>query len=77
MSHKGGKREQKLKDLAEVEMAATSDGAAFRDAQRATDPEEEYAQPKGVQTRLAIAKHLATKLKIDGPQALDAGAVFS
>ena len=60
-SREGGKR--KGKNVSEVEMVQTSDGGVFKDAQKG-GLEDGYAQPKGVQTRQAIAKHLAAKLKI-------------
>jgi len=47
----------------EVEMAQTADNYG-RGGTHNDDAGEAYAQPKGVQTRAAIANHLAQKLKI-------------
>ena len=72
-SREGGKR--KGKNVSEVEMVQTSDGGVFKDAQKG-GLEDGYAQPKGVQTRQAIAKHLAAKLKIENDK-LAAGGLHS
>ena len=47
----------------EVEMVQTSDNFRVKE-QTGEDTSESYAQPKGVQTRAAIARHLAAKLKV-------------
>ena len=64
------KRQQRQKDVSETEMIRTGDSNIFKGGpakpQKDTDPvdETEFAQPKGIQTRAAIANHLAKKLKI-------------
>ena len=52
-----------------MEMVGTGDSKLFhRNQPGAGDGSEEgFAQPKGVQTRAAIANHLAKKLKIANP----------
>ena len=59
----------------EVEMVQTSDGFAGNPALAAGGDGEAFAQPKGVQTRAAIARHLAAKLKIDDEN-MDPNAIF-
>lgn len=63
MSKMGSK---KRKDVSELEMINTGDSKLFsatgQKDQNGTD--QNFAQPKGVQTRAAIANHLAKKLKI-------------
>ena len=53
-------------------MVQTQDN--FKHANPTDENGEGFAQPKGVQTRAAIAKHLAAKLKID--QDMDPSAVY-
>ena len=55
-------------------MVQTSDNFRVKE-QTGEDTGESYAQPKGVQTRAAIARHLAAKLKIDA--SMDPSVVFN
>ena len=67
MSDRNKKRGGANKGVSEVEMIGTGDSKLFhRNQPGAGDVGEEgFAQPKGVQTRAAIANHLAKKLKIE------------
>ncbi len=62
MSKMGSK---KRKDVSELEMINTGDSKLFQGgAGQKEQNSQDFAQPKGVQTRAAIANHLAKKLKI-------------
>jgi hypothetical protein len=63
MSGKMGSK--KRKDVSELEMIKTGDSNLFQGGPKENTPaNKDFAQPKGVQTRAAIANHLAKKLKI-------------
>ena len=53
---------KRSRDVSEVEMVHTGDSRMF--SQQQPQQREEYAKPKGVKTREAIAQHLSKKLKI-------------
>ena len=63
MSGKQGSK--KRKDVSELEMIQTADSKLFSQVKDNETPENgDFAQPKGIQTRAAIANHLSKKLKI-------------
>ena len=62
-SKQSGKK--KTRNGQEVEMVQTSDNFLSKPPPATEGDGEAFAQPKGVQTRAAIARHLAAKLKID------------
>ena len=66
MSDRNKKRGGANKGVSEVELIGTADSKLFHRNQPGQGDigEEGFAQPKGVQTRAAIANHLAKKLKI-------------
>ena len=61
-SKQSGKK--KTRNGQEVEMVQTSDNFLSKPPPATEGDGEAFAQPKGVQTRAAIARHLAAKLKV-------------
>ena len=56
---------KRSRDVSEVEMVQTGDSRMF--SQQPQQNNNEYAKPKGVKTREAIAQHLSKKLKTTEP----------